>query len=100
MGNNQFNLCRDIYELLELIRAPFLERKEDVYKKLLSDNEARGLQKGKVEGKIEVAKTMKNAGMTKEVIKQITELGTEEVDRIFREESVKIIKKNTVLRDD
>jgi len=43
---------------------------------------------------------MKNAGMIKEVIKQITGLGVEEMDRIFREASVKIIKKNTALRDD
>ena len=83
MGNNQFNLCRDIYELLGLIHAPFLERNEDVYKTLLSDSEAKGLQKGKVEGKIEVAKTMKNAGMTKEVIKQITGLSVYEIDKNF-----------------
>ena len=43
---------------------------------------------GKIEGKsiernIEIAKNMKDAGMTKEAIQQITGLSIDEIDRIF-----------------
>jgi len=79
------------YSKEEMLYYDQLERNEDVYKTLLSDS----LQKGKIEGiaegeatgivkgKIEVAKTMKNAGMNKEVIQQLTRLSKDELDKIF-----------------
>lgn len=68
-----------------------LERNEDIYKTLLRDSKnaglQEGLQRGKIEGntegKLEVAKTMKRAGMNQDVIQQLTGLSKKEVDKIL-----------------
>ena len=60
-----------------------IERSEDAYKTLLDDYETRGEVRGKaeglVEGKLEVAKKMKIAGMDNKTIQQFTGLSIEEI---------------------
>jgi predicted transposase/invertase (TIGR01784 family) len=64
------------YTTEEMLYYDQLERNEDVYNNLLTDREAKGKAAGKIEGEktkaIEIAKKMKNAGITKEAIKKIT----------------------------
>lgn len=66
------------YSKEEMLYYDQLERNEDVYKTLLCDSEAKGLQKGK----IEVAKKLKNMGMTNDVIQKATGLTVEEISKI------------------
>ena len=71
------------YTTEEMLYYDQIERNEDVYKTLLSDSEAKGKAEGMIEGKIEDAKKMKEAGLTKELAQQITGLSTDEINKIF-----------------
>ncbi len=46
------------------------------------DGEVDGLKKGKIEGKIEVAKQMKNMGLSDDVIQKATGLSVDEITKI------------------
>ncbi len=79
------------YSKEEMMYYDQLERNDDVYKTLLSDSENKGLQKGLQEGlqkgekakAVEIATTMKKAGMNKDVIQQLTGLSEEDVKKVF-----------------
>jgi len=78
-------------EKLDSLKLPEPEKQE--YKKYLENlryqksmvvsNYNDGKIEGKLESKIEIAKNMKDAGMPKETIQQITGLSIDEIDRIF-----------------
>jgi len=56
-------------------------------KSMVISNYEDGRVTGRYEGKIEVAKTMKKTGMTNEIIKQLTGLSADEIDKIFSRDS-------------
>lgn len=60
-----------------------LRYRESITESNFAAGKVEGRIEGKIEGKIEVAKNMKNAGMTREVISQVTGLSTDELDKIF-----------------
>lgn len=78
-------------EKLDSLKLPESEKQE--YRKYLENlryqksmvvsNYNDGKIEGKVERNFEIAKNMKNAGMAKEAIQQITGLSMDEIDRIF-----------------
>jgi len=49
----------------------------------LQEGLQRGKIEGKTEGKLEIAIAMKNAGMNKDVIQQLTGLSKDEVSQVF-----------------